>query len=158
MWPTHKGGHSIRRVELPFSTVDHLRRRCSAGLWVDAPYLHGLGHSGDRQYLRRDSHAHILPLSGLLDVVEGADQDPLEAFVDLGLGPKVPLQALHPLKVGNRDAPGGSVDVGNNKFAFALQDAVSLRRGWAISAFSDHFGPDLSGILLVDLVLQCSGH
>ena len=88
------------------------------------------------------------------DLGEGLDHDGLELLVDLGLGPVVAVEVLHPLEVADGHAAGVAQDVRDHEHAALEQDRVGLGRRGAVGGLGDDLGLDLARVLDGDLVLE----
>src|SRR5258708_35286911 len=99
-------------------------------LSVNSTLTNGIGDAVDGQHVGRNPVVDVVGGGEANDVVEGADHDVGELFVDHRLFPEISLAVLDPFKIGRGDAAGAARDVEDHENSAAGEDFGRCGGGW----------------------------
>src|SRR5262249_49579047 len=96
-------------------------------LRIKAPRQHRLRDLLNAHHRRGQAHVDLFLQGKLIDVIKGCRHDFPESLIDFVFVPKIILQILDPLKIGDDDPPRVGQDVGNEEYvASVVNDLVRL--------------------------------
>src|ERR687896_1382582 len=114
-----------------------------------------LGNAADTDPVRGLPHGQVLRLAEVVDVLESAVHDLVQAIVNLFLIPEIRLDVLDPFEVRNGYASGVCDYVGDDENASVVEDLVGLESDGSVCALTDDAGLDPVRVLHGNNAFNC---